>query len=206
MTNAIYPAISAIIREMAEIGISKDSENTNQGWRFRGIDAVYNALAPLLAKHKVIIFPRCLSREVTERATKSGSALFYVVVDCEFDFVSGEDGSKHTVKIFGEAMDSGDKATNKAMSIALKYAAFQTFFIPTDVNTNDPDQHSHQVQNSAPAHQQNEKPWYNSFEQDQQAMIYSIRAGTDTPESIIKQLSQSFKINKEIRAKIKGLA
>jgi hypothetical protein len=68
--------------------------------------------------------------------------LFYVTVDVEFDFVSAEDGTKHTVKTFGEAMDSGDKATNKAMSAAYKYACFQAFSIPTE-SDNDADAHTH---------------------------------------------------------------
>lgn len=141
----VYKAIAAIIGEMSQEGIGKDSTNQQQRWNFRGIDAVYNALAPKLAKHELMIIPRVLSRESTDRVTKSGGNMFYVVVDCEFDFISAKDGSKHTARIFGEAMDSGDKATNKAMSIALKYAAFQTFFIPTEVNTQDADQNSHVV-------------------------------------------------------------
>jgi hypothetical protein len=114
------------------------------GYNFRGIDDVYNAIAPLLAKHSLCILPRVLTRECVERASKSGGALFYVTVEVEFDFVSAEDGSKHTVKTFGEAMDSGDKATNKAMSAAYKYAAFQAFSIPTE-SDNDADAHTHSV-------------------------------------------------------------
>ena len=67
----------------------------------------------------------------------------YVTVDAEFDFVSALDGSKHTVRTFGEAMDSADKATNKAMSAAYKYAAFQAFAIPTE-GDNDADAHTPQ--------------------------------------------------------------
>lgn len=147
----VYKAIASIIGEMSTEGISKGSKNQQQGFMFRGIDAVYNALAPKLAKHNLMILPRVLSRSVTEKQTRNGGTLFYVVCDCEFDFVSAVDGSKHTVKVFGEAMDSGDKATNKAMSIALKYAAFQTFFIPTEANTQDPDASCHDVVNQAPA-------------------------------------------------------
>ena len=77
-----------------------------------------------------------------ERVSQKGGALFYVTVDAEFDFVSAEDGTKHTVKTFGEAMDSGDKATNKAMSAAYKYACFQAFSIPTE-SDNDADAHTH---------------------------------------------------------------
>ena len=141
----VYKAIAEIIGEMSVEGISKGSKNQQQGFMFRGIDAVYNALAPKLAKHKLMILPRVLSRQVTEKQTQRGGTLFYVVCECEFDFVSAIDGSKHTVKVFGEAMDSGDKATNKAMSIALKYAAFQTFFIPTEATTQDPDATCHDV-------------------------------------------------------------
>ena len=67
-----------------------------------------------------------------------------MTVEAEFDFVSAEDGSRHTVKTFGEAMDSGDKATNKAMSAAYKYAAFQAFSIPTE-GDNDADAQTHEV-------------------------------------------------------------
>ena len=112
------------------------------GYNFRGIDDVYNTIAPLLSKHGLCILPRVLSRECVERVSQKGGALFYVTVDAEFDFVSAEDGTKHTVKTFGEAMDSGDKATNKAMSAAYKYACFQAFSIPTE-SDNDADAHTH---------------------------------------------------------------
>jgi len=141
---SVYKAISAVASEMAEQGISKDRENRQQGFNFRGIDQVYNALAPMLAKHGLVILPRITERTVTERATQRGGVLFYVVVKAEFDFVAVEDGSKHTVVTYGEAMDSGDKATNKAMSIAYKYAAFQTFCIPTEQTAMDPDAEIHQ--------------------------------------------------------------
>jgi hypothetical protein len=105
---------------------------------------VYNVVSPLLAKHGLCILPRVLSRECVERHSKSGGALFYVTVEMEFDLVSAEDGSKHTIKTFGEAMDSGDKATNKAMSAAYKYAAFQAFAIPTE-GDNDTENQTYEV-------------------------------------------------------------
>lgn len=146
----VYKAISAVAKEMAEQGISKDRENRQQGFNFRGIDQVYNALAPMLAKHGLVILPRITERNVTERATKNGGVLFYVVVKAEFDFVATEDGSKHTVTTYGEAMDSGDKATNKAMSIAYKYAAFQAFCIPTEQTAIDADAEVHHVAARSP--------------------------------------------------------
>ncbi|MCU5775073.1 ERF family protein [Erwiniaceae bacterium BAC15a-03b] len=141
----VYEAISNVARDMAEKGISKDRKNVQQGFQFRGIDQVYNALAPMLAKHGLVILPRITERTVTERVTQKGGVLFYVVVKAEFDFVATEDGSKHTVVTYGEAMDSGDKATNKAMSIAYKYAAFQAFCIPTEETAIDADSEVHNV-------------------------------------------------------------
>lgn len=140
---AVYRAINAVQADLARTGIAKDRKNTQQGYTFRGIDDVYAALAPLLAKHQLCILPRMLARTSTERQTPRGGVLFYVTVEAEFDFVSAEDGSRHTVRTFGEAMDSGDKATNKAMSAAYKYACLQAFSIPTE-GDNDADATSHE--------------------------------------------------------------
>lgn len=140
----VYQCIAAVSKAIAKDGISKGRTNLQQNYKFRGIDDVLNALAPVLAENELVILPRCLFRDVVERQTKSGGTLFYVTVDAEFDFVSAADSSKHTVKMYGEAMDSGDKATNKAMSAAYKYAAIQTFCIPTE-GDNDADAQTHEV-------------------------------------------------------------
>lgn len=142
-TKLVYKAIAAVAKDLSELGIAKDSRNAQQGFQFRGIDAVYNALSPSLVRNGLVILPRITDRTVSERVTQKGGVLFYVVVKAEFDFVSVEDGSTHTVITFGEAMDSGDKATNKAMSIAYKYAAFQAFCIPTEETATDPDAEIH---------------------------------------------------------------
>lgn len=149
----VYAAISAVAREMATTGISKDRRNQQQGFNFRGIDQVYNALAPALVNHGLLILPRITERTVTERVNQKGTVLFYVVVKAEFDFVSTEDGTVHTVTTYGEAMDSGDKATNKAMSIAYKYAAFQAFCIPTEETAVDADAEVHNVRPAIDADQ-----------------------------------------------------
>lgn len=144
-TKSVYQLIAAVAGELAQGGISKNQRNTQgAGYNFRGIDDVYNAVGPILAKHGLVILPRCIARECVERVSGQGKALFYVTVEAEFDFVSSEDGSKHTVVMFGEAMDSGDKATNKAMSAAFKYAMFQAFCIPTE-GDNDADSSTHTV-------------------------------------------------------------
>lgn len=143
--RSVYQLIGAVARDLAQSGISKNQHNNQgAGYNFRGIDDVYNVVGPTLAKHGLVILPRCVRRDCVERLSAAGKALFYVTVEAEFDFVSSEDGSRHTVVMFGEAMDSGDKATNKAMSAAFKYAMFQAFCIPT-AGDNDADSSTHVV-------------------------------------------------------------
>ena len=147
--SEVYKAINAVQAALATIGISKDRRNESQGYKFRGIDDVYNAVSGLLAKNGLCILPRCVERVCVERVNAKGTALFYVTVKAEFDFVSSVDDSRHTVTTYGEAMDSGDKATNKAMSAAYKYALVQAFAIPTE-GDNDADATTHEVVGKTP--------------------------------------------------------
>jgi hypothetical protein len=148
-TKRVYLAIAQVTELLSHEGIAKDRKNDHQGYQFRGIDDVYNALAPVLAKAKLCVLPAVLERECVERINAKGNALFYVTVKVDFAFVSAEDGSEHHVITYGEAMDSGDKATNKAMSAAYKYAAMQAFCIPTE-GDNDADSQTHEVKAKAP--------------------------------------------------------
>lgn len=140
----VYKAINAVQGELAKTGISKDSKNASQGYMFRGIDDVYKAMAPLLAKHGLVIIPKVLNRELVERTTKSGGYLASVTVMVEYHLTYAPDGSSVVATIYGEAMDSADKATNKAMSAAYKYLCIQTFCIPTE-GDNDADMTTHDV-------------------------------------------------------------
>lgn len=147
----IYEAISNV---MAEIGaISKDQKNKQQGFMYRGIDDVMNALQPALVKHKVFIAPEVVSEQREERTTKNGTVLFYTRLEIVFKFYT-VDGSFVETKVLGEAMDSGDKATNKAMSVGYKYACFQVFCIPTE-EMKDPDAEIHEP---APKNARQNKP------------------------------------------------
>jgi ERF superfamily len=143
----VYEAINKVQAELSCEGISKSKKNAQQGYQFRGIDDIYNVVSSVVAKHGLSILPRVLSRTVDERQSKSGGTLFYVTVHVEFDLVASEDGSMHTISTFGEAMDSADKATNKAMSAAEKYACIMAFMIPTE-GDNDADSQTHEVKPS----------------------------------------------------------
>lgn len=131
----IYQSITKIMEEVPSIG--KTQRNKTQGFMYRGIDDVMNALQPLLAKNKVFIVPEILEQTREERTASKGGNLIYSICKIKYKFYA-EDGSSVEAITIGEGMDSGDKATNKAMAIAMKYALFQVFCIPTD-EMKDPD-------------------------------------------------------------------
>ena len=138
----IYKAINNVMSEIGAVG--KNQKNQQQGFMFRGIDAVMNAINPALIKNKVFVVPEILEQIREERQTKTGTNLIYSVCKVKYTFFA-EDGSSVQAIVIGEGMDSGDKATNKAMSIAFKYACFQVFCIPTE-EMKDPDEECHEVE------------------------------------------------------------
>lgn len=140
-SNLIYKSLSEINKGIEAIGKSKT--NTQQGFKYRGIDDVMNELHSLFAKNEVIICPKVNEIKREERLTKNGGVMFYTHLTIDFVFIAS-DGSFITSTVIGEAMDSADKGTNKAMSIALKYALLQMFLIPTEEDK-DPDKYTHEV-------------------------------------------------------------
>ena len=151
----IYETINAVMADVGAIG--KEKRNQQQGFMYRGIDDVMNALNPAFAKHRLFVVPEIMEQRREERQTAKGGNLIYSVCRIKFTFYA-EDGSHIEAVVIGEGMDSGDKATNKAMSIAFKYACFQVFCIPTEEMT-DPDQESHETrpQNAPNAQQQHQR-------------------------------------------------
>lgn len=125
----IYESLNNIMQDIE--AIKKEKRNQSQGYQFRGIDDMYNSLHPLFKKHRVFIASNIISSTREERKTAKGGLLIYTIIRCEFSFIA-DDGSKVITSIEGEAMDSGDKSCNKAMSTALKYSLMQMFLIPTE--------------------------------------------------------------------------
>lgn len=134
----IYQAITSIMDE--GYAITKGKRNQQQGFMYRGIDDVMNTFQPLLAKHHVFVVPEVLEQDRQERTTGKGGSLLYSILRMKYTFFA-EDGSHISAVVVGEGMDSGDKASNKAMSVAMKYAMFQVFCIPTE-EMQDPDSES----------------------------------------------------------------
>lgn len=132
----IYAAICGVMEDIGAVG--KSDFNQQQKFKYRGIDAVMNALNPAMIKHKIFCTPEVIEQTREERSTKSGGNLIYSVCRMRYRFYT-TDGSFVDAIVVGEGMDSGDKATNKAMAVAFKYACFQTFCIPTENLMDDPD-------------------------------------------------------------------
>lgn len=142
MTHLIYEQINLCMKEIT--AISKDKRNTQgSGFNYRGIDDIYNVLHSILVQHKVFTVPTVVDMKREERTSKSGGTLAYSILTIEYKFYT-LDGSFITATMVGEAMDSGDKASNKAQSVAHKYALLQVFAIPT-VEEKDPDSESHET-------------------------------------------------------------
>lgn len=141
MSGDIYGLMGKIMLDMVAIG--KDSTNQQQGFKYRSIDAVYNALNPLLAKHGVFTVPEVIGKTREERTNKNGTVLAFTCLRMKYTFFA-QDGSFVVAIVEGEGMDSGDKSSNKAMAIAHKYALLQTFCIPTE-DAKDPDAEVHEI-------------------------------------------------------------
>lgn len=144
----IYEKIPKILASVEAIG--KDRTNIQQGYKFRGIDDMYNDLHKYFASEGVFITSKILNSFREERATKSGGVMIYSIIDFEFSFYT-TDGSFVTTQQRGEASDSGDKSSNKSASTALKYALMQTLLIPTE-EEKDTENHSPEFVPKTQAH------------------------------------------------------
>jgi ERF superfamily len=128
---------------MKDVGaISKTDKNTSQGFNFRGIDSVINAVSPALRKHGIVVVP-CVDDYQYESVEigKNRTVMGHVKVRVTYTF-AGPDGDALKASVVGEAMDSGDKATAKAMSVAFRTALLQSLCLPTD--DIDPDAQSYE--------------------------------------------------------------
>ena len=132
----IYAAICGVMEDVGAVG--KNDVNKKQGFKYRSIDAVMNALNPAMVKNKIFCVPEVMEQTREERKTSNGNNVIYSICRIRYRFFA-TDGSSVEAVVVGESMDSSDKATNKAMSVAFKYACFQVFCIPTEELMDDPD-------------------------------------------------------------------
>ena len=150
----IFQKIPEIMAEVPAIG--KTKRNAQQGFNYRGIDDVQNALQNILPKHGVFYVPEILESAREERTTAKGGNLIYTVLKVRYTFYAS-DGSSIAAVVQSEGMDSADKSSNKAMSAACKYALFQVFNIPTEEQI-DPDATTPESSKPAAAARQTQAP------------------------------------------------
>lgn len=127
----IYAAIAGVMEDVGAVSKEKEFRSSQGGYKFRGIDDVMNALHPAMVKNKVFVVPTIMEQNREVRTTSKGGTMYVSICRIRYDFYA-EDGSSVSAVVIGEGADTGDKATNKAMSIAFKYACFQVFCIPTE--------------------------------------------------------------------------
>jgi len=125
----IYSLISKVMADVGSIG--KGRTNEMQKYKFRGIEDMYNAVHPALIKHGVFCAPEVLTLDSTDFISKNGTPSYRVILKVNHKFYA-PDGSSISVITIGEGIDTSDKACNKAMSAAMKYAFIELFSIPTE--------------------------------------------------------------------------
>lgn len=131
MTNPTT-ARDVVLAVMQEVqAVAKKDRNTSQGFSFRGIDAVVNAVGPAFRRAGGFIVPRVLKNEQSILPTKTGGSMNVIRLEVEFA-IYGQSGDPITGAVAAEAFDSGDKATAKAMSVALRTFLLQALLLPTD--------------------------------------------------------------------------
>lgn len=169
----IYSAIAEVMTNVN--AISKGRKNQQQGFAFRGIDDVMNELHPIMAAAGLFVVPTVMHEERSQGTTSRGGSMFYTRLTIKFTFYA-QDGSSLDAVVIGEAMDSGDKASNKALSIGLKYALLQVFCIPTE-DDKDPDAEAHNFQP-----QQEMSPAAKQARKQEMQKAPQPAGGPDTPE------------------------
>lgn len=126
--KSIYEAL--IAAQAAIKNVSKNSQNKFDGYKYRGIDDVMDAVHKAFVNAGVVAVPEVISREQVERTSRKGELMIHTTLTVKYTFYA-EDGSSVSAVVQGEGLDRGDKSLNKAMSAAYKYCAFQVMSIPT---------------------------------------------------------------------------
>lgn len=120
-----------MVQVMHGVGVvSKDQENEQFGYAFRGIDSVVNQVQPALVAAGVSMGSQVISHATDTYTTSKGTVMRWAVVHMAYTF-HGPAGDTQQAEGIGEAADASDKAHMKAMQQAYKYALLQVLAIPT---------------------------------------------------------------------------
>lgn len=139
--QSIAGVAAKISRVSSIVGhVGKNGENTHFKFKYQAWDDVLPAVRGACVEVGLVILPNIVS---TERGDK------YVTIKARFDCIDTETGQTLAVEYAGEANGNDDKAIQKAMTSATKYAFLKLFQISTK-DDHDPDGDPAPKQSEAP--------------------------------------------------------
>ncbi|MDO4920057.1 ERF family protein [Kocuria sp.] len=174
--TTVYQALAAVMAEVREV--RKGERNKQQGFNFRGIDAVVNAVGPALRKHGVVIAPTKTEHHIASKNTAKGTPMNFVTVTVDYT-VFGPEGDHFIGQVSAESFDAGDKGTAKAMSVAYRTFLLQALCLPTD----DPDPDHDYIQETRP-HAQPAAQAEDPEQRIRESIANAVQKGPDAVQSL----------------------
>lgn len=126
----------ALMNAVDSLGKDKQASQEMGGYAFRSIDAAMDAVGHGMRQVGLIMRSEVIKREEVKTVV-NGRVWTSVSAEMRYVFVDPEDGSEHAIEMVGEGRDLGDKATSKAVSMALKYGLLQSLCIPFNAPESD---------------------------------------------------------------------
>src|SRR3990172_9048466 len=129
--QGIHAALIGAMRDICKLGISKTSKASagNTSYNYSGIDAAMNEMSPIMVNNGITITPRYSDLTLTKYDREGGKFSHAVTLKGSFTFAAA-DGSFVVAEAYGESIDTGDKATIKAQTVAFRTVLFQQFIVP----------------------------------------------------------------------------
>ena len=163
-TEKGLPLAIKIAKAANDMGaIAKDGKNKNQDFQFISESAIKAAVRKVSAKYGFTIFPKQI-KNITryERTTSRGGTLYFYDVMQEFVVTDGKE--EMIGDMMGTGSDTGDKAFNKAVTVALNNFEKQLFNV-SDKSENDPDSETPpETTGTRGNNQQSYQGQYNNFQ------------------------------------------
>lgn len=143
MTETVYQLFAKAMSDVK--AVKKGERNDHFKFNFRGVDAVVNAVGPALRQHGLFVVPHDMNPDYVEVKT-SGNKLSTRITTKNTYRWYGPSGDFFDTVATGESLDTGDKGTSKANSVAFRTCLLQAFTLPT--GDPDPDSFSHELSES----------------------------------------------------------
>ena len=131
MTAKIIAKLSAAMNDIGAVGKDGKYQDGRMSYKYRGVDGVVNAVSPAFRRHGIVCVPTLLEKSRDTTATRSGGRAEVIHIRVRYTFYDAESGESIATEVPGQAFDTSDKATAKAMSVALRIALLQVLMLPT---------------------------------------------------------------------------